>query len=124
MYSIRVTVYAPPFKSDFNREDISRCVEFLRDTKADIIFMGLTAPKQEIFTGQLVKDYPEGRFYVNIGAVFDYLSGNLPMPPKFIRNNGLEWLFRFFVQPKHIWKRIFVSPVRFIWHGLKAYFSE
>jgi len=88
------------------QEDI---VERIVDSGAQILFVGLGCPRQEVFVYELRE-----RLHVPalaVGAVFDYLAGLLRQPPHFVRRAGLEWLWRLSLEPRRLWRRyVFLNP--------------
>lgn len=77
----------------------------------DIIAVALGAPKQELW---ISKNIPilKGNVFIGLGGSFDYIAGTIPRAPKFMRQMGLEWLFRLLTQPQRI-KRIFNAVIIF-----------
>ena len=106
-------VFSPGFKEVFTTEDIRDWQKKIDLTKFDVIFLGLTAPKQEklaiLLRSYLLKD----TLIVNIGAVFDYYAGTKAPPPKILRKLGLEWCYRLYLEPRRMYKRIFVTGAYF-----------
>lgn len=107
-------LYQPSFVDlEFSEKEIEIIVEQIKKCEPNIIFVGLTAPKQEILSYRLSKVI-KNKTFINIGAVFDYYSRNKPMPNKFIRKFGLEWLFRLVTDYSKIKKRVFSSTIIFL----------
>lgn len=105
--------YSPPFKSSFSVHDIEIMVNRINNSNPDILLVGLTAPKQELFIFNNLKKI-NIKFACGIGAVFDFYTGNVPRPNKIFRILGLEWLSRLIKQPRKIWRRVFIStPIFF-----------
>jgi N-acetylglucosaminyldiphosphoundecaprenol N-acetyl-beta-D-mannosaminyltransferase len=87
-------------------------VERIRNSGAQIMFVGLGCPRQEIFTYEMSQ-------YLNIpvlavGAAFDYHAGLLQQPPQFIQNAGLQWLYRLCQDPARLWRRYLVTNSQFV----------
>ena len=117
--NVKVKYLSPPFKSDFNLNDVNIFVEAIEKERTDVVFVGLTAPKQEI----LIQDFPivrDVKFLAGVGAVFDFYAGTITRPNKIWRKLHLEWLGRFLRQPRHLWRRIFVSMPIFLADLLRA----
>ena len=89
-------------------------VDFIKEQLRDegIIFISATAPKQEKIA-KLIHESNKNCLIVCVGAVFDYLSGQVTPPPRWISLIGLEWLYRLFKEPKRMFKRLFPSLVLF-----------
>ncbi len=96
-------LYTPPFRSLTTEED-DEVVCQINKAEADIIWVGLGSPKQE-FWMQTHLGRLNAPVMVGVGAAFDFLSGNKPQAPLWMQHNGLEWLFRFFNEPKRLWPR-------------------
>jgi N-acetylglucosaminyldiphosphoundecaprenol N-acetyl-beta-D-mannosaminyltransferase len=111
--NIEVEVYSPPFKPIFSKEDNDKIIKSINNFHPDILFIGMTAPKQEKW---LYNNKEKINFKVAscIGAVFDFYAGNVKRPPQYIIDVHLEWLFRFVQEPKRLWKRNFISTPLFL----------
>lgn len=110
-----VIVYtlSPPFKNDFDLDDIAHFSKKINDFKADVVFVGLTAPKQEKLIAKL-KEFTDVKFLSGIGAVFDFYAGTVKRPSELWLKLHLEWLVRFIGEPKRLWRRNFVSTPLFL----------
>lgn len=75
-------------------------------SQAQIIFVGLGSPHQEIFTAQTF--YPKKVVAIPVGAAFDFISGEKPQAPVWMQRTGFEWLFRFLHEPGRLWKRYLI----------------
>ena len=95
--------YYPPFRPLTDQEE-QEVVETIRAAQPDIVWVGLSTPKQEVWMSQLVNrlDVP---VLVGIGAAFDYISGEKAQAPRWMQKSGLEWLFRLISEPKRLWPR-------------------
>lgn len=86
-------------------------VKKINDTNADIIFVCLGAPKQELWIDSNYQKL-NSSIFVGLGGTLDFISKTIPRAPKVMRAIGLEWLFRFIIQPSR-YKRIFSALVIF-----------
>jgi len=111
--NIKVASFSPPFVPEFSEEENSEMVKRLNDFNPDILFVGMTAPKQEkwVFTN---KAHLNAKTIVSIGAVFDFYAGTEKRSGDFWIKLGLEWLPRLVRNPKRLWKRNFVSTPKFL----------
>jgi len=102
---------APPFGewADAQSRDL---VLAARSSGADIVWLGVSAPKQEVWALRWRKEL--GRPVVCVGAAFDSLSGRKPRAPAWMRRAGLEWLFRLASEPGRLWKRYLVGNAVFL----------
>ncbi|UVT14497.1 MAG: WecB/TagA/CpsF family glycosyltransferase [Nitrospira sp.] len=110
---------SPPFGTWSEVENL-RMVKVINDAKPDVLWVGMTAPKQE-------KWVEANRRQLNvpvigsIGAVFDFYAGTYSRAPKWICDIGLEWAYRFILEPRRMWRRNFVSAPKFIWLVLRQH---
>ena len=103
--------YSPPFRALSEAAD-NAIISEIEESGARILFVGLGCPKQErwIFTHRKqIKAVMLG-----VGAVFEILGGSRSRAPKWMRRNGIEWIYRFWQEPKRLWKRYFFLNPRFI----------
>jgi len=107
-----VGIISPPYRVLTEKEN----TEYLRkmnESNADLIWIGLGAPKQEIWMYENYKKLNRG-IMIGIGAGFDYLAGNTKHAPQWMKSFALEWLFRLFQEPQRLWKRYLVTNTLFI----------
>lgn len=96
--------YSPPFKTEFSQEDNSAMISAINNTRPDVLWIGMTAPKQEkwIYENQSKLQVP---FIAAIGAVFDFYAGTKNRSSNFWIRIGFEWLPRFLKEPRRLWER-------------------
>ena len=112
--NIEVGSYSPPFKTVFSVEDNKLMVDKINQFEPDVLFVGMTAPKQEKWV-EKNKDKLTTSIICSVGAVFDFYAGTVNRPSKFWINLRLEWFIRLSNEPKRLWKRYLVySPKFFI----------
>ena len=104
--------YSPPFRTLSESED-QEIQAKIRDSDADIVFVGIGAPKQEKWMYTHRDAFP-GVVMVGIGAAFDFYAGRTPQAPGWMQRNGLEWLFRLTMEPGRLWKRYLLITPRFL----------
>lgn len=121
--NIKVATYSPPFKKEFTSEDNAAMIEAVRDFFPDVLFIGMTAPKQEKW-GYQFKEELNAQYICSIGAVFDFYSGTTERPSLFWINLGLEWLGRLLKEPQRLWKRYIYYGFVFSAHLLKHKFKK
>ncbi|MCH2094416.1 MAG: WecB/TagA/CpsF family glycosyltransferase [Rhodobacteraceae bacterium] len=110
---------SPPFKPSYDASEIEMMVEAIALAKADVLWVGMTAPKQEKWICDL-RDRLDVSFVGAIGAVFDFYVGNVKRSHPIFQKTGFEWLPRLLQQPKRLWRRMFVSAPIFMWDVLSA----
>ena len=104
--------FSPPFRPLTPEED-GEIVEKIRESRAEIVFVGLSTPKQERWMSQHVRTLP-GVVMFGVGAAFDFHAGRLRQAPAWMRRSGLEWFFRLAVEPRRLWKRYVLTTPRFL----------
>ena len=107
-----VGAYSPPFRPLTAEED-AEIVERIRTSGAEIVFVGISTPKQERWMAGHVDSLP-GAVMVGVGAAFDFHAGLLQQAPAWMQRNGLEWFFRLVVEPKRLWRRYVLETPRFL----------
>jgi N-acetylglucosaminyldiphosphoundecaprenol N-acetyl-beta-D-mannosaminyltransferase len=107
--------FAPPFQDDFGEAQVDEMVAAVNAARADVLWIGLGAPKQELLLHRAIGRF-EVRFAAAIGAVFDYYAGRVQRAHPVLRRAGLEWLPRLVQEPRRLWRRVFVSTPIFLWH--------
>lgn len=91
--------------------------------KPDLLLVGMGMPVQERWLLENL-DHLDIKVALPVGALFEYLSGNILRPPRWMRGIGLEWLGRVAIEPKRLWKRYLYGIPRFLFIVLKARFME
>jgi N-acetylglucosaminyldiphosphoundecaprenol N-acetyl-beta-D-mannosaminyltransferase len=104
--------YSPPFRPLSGAED-ERVVAAVNEADADIVWVGLSTPKQERWMTEHV-----GRLtapvLIGVGAAFDFHSGLKKQAPRWMQRSGLEWLFRLATEPRRLWRRYLVNNPLFV----------
>jgi N-acetylglucosaminyldiphosphoundecaprenol N-acetyl-beta-D-mannosaminyltransferase len=115
--------FSPPFHSEFSPMDREAMVAAVNASGADVLWVGMTAPKQEKWICQ-DRGRVKVKFAGAIGAVFDFYTGRVKRAPTFFQKKGLEWLFRLWVEPRRLWRRYLLSSPLFLWHLFRAVISR
>ncbi|WP_300021523.1 WecB/TagA/CpsF family glycosyltransferase [uncultured Maribacter sp.] len=115
--------YSPPYKPEFSEEDNLKMIEAVNAFQPDVLFVGMTAPKQEKWS-HANKDLLDAKIICSIGAVFDFYAGTVERPNKIWQDLGLEWLGRLLKEPKRMAKRYIYYGGVFTKHLVKAKFSS
>lgn len=114
-----VGTYSPPYKPEYSEAEIGAMVDAVNATRPDVLWVGMTAPKQELWIHR-VRDRLDVRFAAAIGAVFDFYAGQVKRSPLIFQSLGLEWLPRLLQEPRRLWRRMFVSAPIFLWHVIRG----
>ncbi len=102
----------PPFRKLTDAED-QDVVERINLANPDIVWVGLGMPKQELWMGDHFGRI-KAPVMIGVGAAFDFHAGLKPQAPKWMQQNGLEWLFRLLSEPRRLWKRYLINNPVFI----------
>lgn len=111
--AVKSGFYSPPYKSQFTEEDNSRMIEAVNVFKPDVLFVGMTAPKQEKWSHDH-RERLDANVICSIGAVFDFYAGTVERPAKIWVNMGLEWFMRLLKEPKRMSKRYIYYGIPFV----------
>jgi N-acetylglucosaminyldiphosphoundecaprenol N-acetyl-beta-D-mannosaminyltransferase len=120
-----VGCYTPPFRA-LNAGEQMQLQETIRASRPDILWVGLSTPKQEKFMAEFLPRL-DVTLMVGVGAAFDFHSGRVKQAPRWMQRSGLEWFFRLYCEPKRLWKRYLKNNPVFAWKifwqftGLKKY---
>jgi len=98
---------ATPAYGEWPAEETERLVRTVRNSGADVLWMGVAAGKQEVWALRQLDALSMP--VLCVGAAFDFLSGTKPRAPGWVRRAGLEWLFRFATEPRRLWRRYTVG---------------
>jgi N-acetylglucosaminyldiphosphoundecaprenol N-acetyl-beta-D-mannosaminyltransferase len=104
--------YSPPFRSLTDDED-EQVVRMINETNPDIVWVGLSTPKQERWMAEHV-DRLAAPVLIGVGAAFDFHSGRKKQAPRWMQRSGLEWLFRLVTEPRRLGRRYLVNNPLFI----------
>jgi N-acetylglucosaminyldiphosphoundecaprenol N-acetyl-beta-D-mannosaminyltransferase len=119
--NVEVFTYSPPYKKEFSDEDNDMMISSVNTHRPDVLFIGMTAPKQEKWAYHHFDKLEVGHICC-IGAVFDFYSLQIKRAPDSFIKYGLEWLYRLCQEPKRMWRRYFLGNTKFIWLVLKEWF--
>jgi N-acetylglucosaminyldiphosphoundecaprenol N-acetyl-beta-D-mannosaminyltransferase len=117
-----VGCYSPPFRPLTQGED-DQVVKAINESGADILWVGLGAPKQEYWMASHVKRIAVP-VMMGVGAAFDFCSGTVKQAPPWMQKRGLEWLFRLSQDPRRLWKRYCCYNPLFVYHATKQIVSQ
>ena len=112
-----VGTYSPPFGFERNTLERLRMISAVNDARPDILFIGLGAPKQELWIANSITQV-NVRVALCIGAGIDYLAGAVKRAPRWMQRTGLEWAWRLLQEPGRLWRRYLVEDMQFL--GLLA----
>lgn len=116
-----VGVFTPPFLP-VDEYDYNAIAKSINNTKANIVWIGLSTPKQEQFALHL-SSKTDVNYIIAVGAAFDFHIGKVRQSPLFMQRAGLEWLFRLLTEPRRLFRRYFEIVPMFIYYNLREFFS-
>ena len=116
---LKVVTYSPPYKPEFSDEDNKAIIDAINAANPDLLWIGMTAPKQEKWTYSHWKELDIHCHVGTIGAVFDFFAGTVERAPMWWQEHGLEWLYRLMKEPKRMWRRYIIGNALFLWNMLK-----
>ncbi len=108
-----VGMYSPPFRLLTEEED-AEIVKRINETKPDFVWVGLGAPKQEVWMNKhqgLING-----LMIGVGAGFDYFAENIKRAPMWMQKSNLEWVYRLMQDPKRLFGRYWHTNTKFIWN--------
>lgn len=116
---LKVVTYSPPYKPEFSDEDNKAIIDAIHAANPDLLWIGMTAPKQEKWTYSHWKELNIHCHVGSIGAVFDFFAGTMKRAPMWWQDHGLEWLYRLLKEPKRMWRRYIIGNTLFLWNMVK-----
>ena len=108
-------MFSPPFRPLTEEEDRAIITE-INEANPDFIWIGLGAPKQEVWMAE-----HQGKvngLMIGVGAGFDYYAGNIKRAPVWMQTCNLEWLYRLLQDPRRLFKRYLYTNSKFIWNAV------
>lgn len=116
---LKVVTYSPPYKPEFSDEDNKAIIDAIHAANPDLLWIGMTAPKQEKWTYSHWEELNIHCHVGSIGAVFDFFAGTVKRAPMWWQDHGLEWLYRLLKEPKRMWRRYIIGNALFLWNMVK-----
>ncbi len=107
---------SPPFRP-LTKSEVSEIVTRINHSGPDIVWVGLSTPKQERWIGA-VRARLNARVVLSVGAAFDFHTGRVRQAPVWMQARGLEWLFRLSQEPRRLWRRYAYNNPMFLWLAL------
>ena len=108
----------------FSADEEAEVAQQIADSKANILFVAITSPKKEIFQNKYQEILGSVNFTMGVGGSFDVVSGKTKRAPRWMREHGMEWFFRFIQEPFRLWKRYMVGNYLFSKLVLKEKFKK
>lgn len=112
--NIRIETYSPPYKPEFSEAENREIIEAINRANPDLLWIGMTAPKQEKWAYRHWNELYIHCHCGTIGAVFDFFAGTMERAPMWWQEHSLEWLYRLIKEPKRMWRRYIIGNTLFI----------
>lgn len=113
---IEVDTYSPPYKPEFSDEDNEAMISAINHSNPDLLWIGMTAPKQEKWAYKHLDRLEVHCHIGTIGAVFDFFAGTVKRAPECWQKAGMEWLYRLLSEPRRMWRRYFIGNAKFLYY--------
>jgi N-acetylglucosaminyldiphosphoundecaprenol N-acetyl-beta-D-mannosaminyltransferase len=113
---IVVGAYSPSFGFEKNEEECKEIVNIINKSDANVVLVGVGAPKQEKWIMKWKHLMPGVKVWMALGATIDFEAGNVKRAPKIYQKLAMEWLYRFTREPKRLFHRYFVDDMKFFWY--------
>lgn len=113
---LEIVTYSPPYKPEFSKEDNKAIIDAINAADPDLLWIGMTAPKQEKWTYSHWNELNIHCHVGTIGAVFDFFAGTVERAPVWWQRHGLEWLYRLLKEPKRMWRRYIIGNALFLFN--------
>ena len=117
--NLEVVTYSPPYKPEFSEEDNQAMIQAINNANPDLLWIGMTAPKQEKWAYQHWNELDIHCHCGTIGAVFDFYAGTARRAPLWWQEHALEWLYRLLTEPRRMWRRYVIGNPLFLWNVMK-----
>jgi len=118
-WQIVVGAHSPSYGFEKKTEEISDISRIINESGANVVLVGVGAPKQEKYITNYKEQMPGVKIWMALGATIDFEAGNIRRAPKLFRRLALEWLFRMYCEPKRMFKRYICDDLVFFWYLLK-----
>ena len=109
-----VGAHGPSMNFVNDEKEIQEVLHLIRQSNANVLIIGLGAPKQEIWIAKYRHELPGVKIYMGVGAVIDYEADVVKRAPRWMTRNGLEWVYRVTTEPKRYWRR-YLRDMEFFW---------
>ena len=117
-------LYLPVLALKKNESECLEIVDKINRSGANVLAIGVGAPKQEKWILKYRHLLPQIKVYLPVGATIDFEAGKISRSPKWMSNIGLEWLYRLSIEPKRLWKRYLIDSIPFFVDILKYRFNK
>lgn len=113
---IVVGSHSPSYGFEKNEEECQQIVEIVNNSGANVVLVGVGAPKQEKWITKYRHLMPGVKIWMALGATIDFEAGNIHRAPRWVQKICMEWFYRFLKEPKRLFKRYFVDDLKFFYY--------
>lgn len=117
--NLEVLTYSPPYKPEFTDEDNAAVIKAINEANPALLWIGMTAPKQEKWAYRHWSQLDIHCHVGTIGAVFDFYAGTVRRAPRWLQEHSLEWLYRLLKEPRRMWRRYVIGNPLFLYDIIK-----
>lgn len=117
-----VGTYCPPFRA-LNDDEWQMLADEIMASRADVVWIGISTPKQERFAYELSKRV-KVHYIATVGAAFDFHTGSVREAPVVVQKSGLEWLYRMLLDPKRLARRYVEVVPLFLYYNVRDLVQE
>lgn len=114
-----VGAHSPSFGFEKNEKECEELIDIVNRSGANVLLVGVGAPKQEKWIMKNRNEMPGVDLFMALGATIDFEAGTLKRAPMFWQKIGMEWFYRFLMEPKRMFKRYFVDDMQFFYYFAK-----
>ena len=107
----------------FSKEEENEIVEQINRSSASMLFVAIPSPQKEYFINQYRESLKDVMLLMGVGGSFDVISGKVKRAPRWMQDNGFEWLFRLIQEPRKMWKRYLIGNLEFLFLLIKNKFN-
>lgn len=116
---IVVGAHSPSYGFEKNEEECGELVRIVNESGANVLLVGVGAPKQEKWIMKYRDRMPGVDVFMALGATIDFEAGTLKRAPVLWQKMGLEWLYRCLKEPKRLFKRYFIDDMQFFYYFMQ-----
>lgn len=117
--NIVVGAHSPSYGFEKNEEECRKLVDIVNQSGANVLLVGVGAPKQEKWIAKYRSQMPGVDIFMGLGATIDFEAKTLKRAPVFWQKIGMEWLYRCLKEPRRLFKRYFVDDMTFFYYFAK-----
>lgn len=119
--NLKVVTYSPPYRQVFTPDDDAAIINVINAANPDLLWIGMTAPKQEKWAYTHWQQLDIHCHVGTIGAVFDFFAGTSQRAPLFWQKHSMEWLYRLCREPRRMFRRYVIGNPLFLWNVFREY---